>query len=165
MSNDLNNEQQPIPENELDPENNPMRVSGSKYLSDTARKAVLGIGILGLGILFTTLMGDDFFSDPNDNKKEEKVIKNVIADNSLNAEVINGMAGPESIIPANLDTGIVGENNESDIPNDSKTIAMTETPSGTRIQLIDPNSRNHGSVNLPPPQNSMKQPSCQLPTT
>ena len=161
MSNDLNNEQQPIPENELDPENNPMRVSGSKYLSDTARKAVLGIGILGLGILFTTLMGDDFFSDPNDNKKEEKVIKNVIADNSLNAEVINGMAGPESIIPANLDTGIVGENNESDIPNDSKTIAMTETPSGTRIQLIDPNSRNHGSVNLPPPQNSMQQPSYE----
>lgn len=161
MSNDLNNEQQSIPENELDPENNPMRVSGSKYLSDTARKAVLGIGILGLGILFTTLMGDDFFSDPNDNKKEEKVIKNVIADNSLNAEVINGMAGPESIIPANLDTGIVGENNESDIPNDSKTIAMTETPSGTRIQLIDPNSRNHGSVNLPPPQNSMQQPSYE----
>lgn len=161
MSNDLNNEQQPIPENELDPENNPMRVSGSKYLSDTARKAVLGIGILGLGILFTTLMGDDFFSDPNDNKKEEKVIKNVIADNSLNAEVINGMAGPESIIPANLDTGIVGENNESDIPNDSKTIAMTETPLGTRIQLIDPNSRNHGSVNLPPPQNSMQQPSYE----
>lgn len=161
MSNDLNNEQQPIPENELDPENNPMRVSGSKYLSDTARKAVLGIGILGLGILFTTLMGDDFFSDPNDNKKEEKVIKNVIADNSLNAEVINGMAGPESIIPANLDTGIVGENNESDIPNDSNTIAMTETPSGTRIQLIDPNSRNHGSVNLPPPQNTMQQPSYE----
>jgi len=161
VSNDLNNEQQPIPENELDPENNPMRVSGSKYLSDTARKAVLGIGILGLGILFTTLMGDDFFSDPNDNKKEEKVIKNVIADNSLNAEVINGMAGPESIIPANLDTGIVGENNESDIPNASKTIAMTETPSGTRIQLIDPNSRNHGSVNLPPPQNSMQQPSYE----
>lgn len=161
MSNDLNNEQQPIPENELDPENNPMRVSGSKYLSDTARKAVLGIGILGLGILFTTLMGDDFFSDPNDNKKEEKVIKNVIADNSLNAEVINGMAGPESIIPANLDTGIVGENNESDIPNDSKTIAMTEPPSGTRIQLIDPNSRNHGSVNLPPPQNTMQQPSYE----
>lgn len=161
MSNDLNNEQQPIPENELDPENNPMRVSGSKYLSDTARKAVLGIGILGLGILFTTLMGDDFFSDPNDNKKEEKVIKNVIADNSLNAEVINGMAGPESIIPANLDTGIVGENNESNIPNDSNTIAMTETPSGTRIQLIDPNSRNHGSVNLPPPQNTMQQPSYE----
>lgn len=161
MSNDLNNEQQPIPENELDPENNPMRVSGSKYLSDTARKAVLGIGILGLGILFTTLMGDDFFSDPNDNKKEDKVSKNVIADNSLNAEVINGMAGPESIIPANLDTGIVGENNESDIPNDSNTIAMTETPSGTRIQLIDPNSRNHGSVNLPPPQNTMQQPSYE----
>ena len=161
MSNDLNNEQQPIPENELDPENNPMRVSGSKYLSDTARKAVLGIGILGLGILFTTLMGDDFFSDPNENKKEEKVIKNVIADNSLNAEVINGMAGPESIIPANLDTGIVGENNESDIPNDSNTIAMTETPSETRIQLIDPNSRNHGSVNLPPAQNTMQQPSYE----
>lgn len=160
MSNDLNNEQQPIPENELDPENNPMRVSGSKYLSDTARKAVLGIGILGLGILFTTLMGDDFFSDPNDNKKEDKVSKNVIADNSLNAEVINGMAGPESIIPANLDTGIVGENNETDIPNDSNTIAMTETPSGTRIQLIDPNSKNHGSVNLPP-QNTMQQPSYE----
>ena len=31
-----------IPDNELNPESNPMKISGSKYLSKNAQKAVIG---------------------------------------------------------------------------------------------------------------------------
>lgn len=150
MSNEINNEQS-IPENELNPENNPMKISGSKYMSDTARKAVFGVGILALAIIFTTLMGDEFFSSSDDEKKEESR-KNAISDNSMNAEVINGMAGPESIIPANAESGIIRDSQEDTQP-DENVLVNAETPSATRIKVISPN--------LPQPQNAMQNPSLE----
>lgn len=155
MSNENENNNE-IPENELNPDNNPMRVSGSKYLSDNARKLVIGVGILGIGILLITLMGDDFFSDPNASSKEDKQTKTKISDNSINAEIINGAAGPDSIIPANADTGIVGElNNVPETPDMPETVSVTDSSTG-RIQLIDPNSRRQHSMSVSQPEMPMQ---------
>lgn len=88
-----------IPDNELNPESNPMKISGSKYLSKNAQKAVIGTCIIGIGILLTALWGAELFDDPHAVKKDDKSTRPSIADNTISAEIINRTAGPESIIP------------------------------------------------------------------
>ena len=144
-----------IPENELDPESNPMKISGSKYLSKNAQKAVIGTCVIGLGILLSALFGAELFDDPHAVKKDEKSTRTTIADNTISAEIINRNAGPESIIPANIDDGIIGEPQENSSEPDEipPAQAVIQTTEGAKIQLIDPNQRLGSHSSLPPPRN------------
>ncbi|MBQ3775176.1 MAG: hypothetical protein II847_03485 [Ruminobacter sp.] len=144
-----------IPENELDPESNPMKISGSKYLSKNAHKAVIGMCVIGIGILLSALFGAELFDDPRSNKKEEKNVRSSISDNTMSAEIINRNAGPESIIPANVDNGIIGEP-QDDYPETEPIApaqAVIQTQNGSKIQLLDPNQRLGAARTLPPPRN------------
>lgn len=156
MSENENSNASNIPDNELDPESNPMKISGSKYLSKNAQKAVIGTCIIGIGILLTALWGAELFDDPHAVKKDDKPTRSSIADNTISAEIINRTAGPESIIPSNIDNGIIGEsqkdNTEEDEPIAPAQQAVIQTQNGSKIQLLDPNQRLAYQEEQTPPQ-------------
>lgn len=144
-----------IPDNELNPESNPMKISGSKYLSKNAQKAVIGTCIIGIGILLTALWGAELFDDPHAVKKDDKSTRPSIADNTISAEIINRTAGPESIIPSNIDNGIIGESQKDNTEDEpiAPAQAVIQTQNGSKIQLLDPNQRlAYQEEQTPPPQ-------------
>lgn len=90
-----------IKDSELNPEQNPMRVSGSKYVSDTTKKILIVGGCCGIGLLLFATVGADFFASSDEQKQEEP--KKMEVSQNIFAESITKNAPADSIIPENID--------------------------------------------------------------
>lgn len=101
QDNNQENTVEGIKNSELNPEQNPMRVSGSKYVSDTTKKILIVGGCCGICLLLFATVGADFFASPDDEKQEEpkkmEVMKNTYAESLIKN------APTDAIIPANID--------------------------------------------------------------
>lgn len=128
------------------PEDNPMKVSGSKYLSGNVTKIIIGFIFLAFVLLALALLEDE----NNTEKQPEEIKKVKSTEKSIHAEMINSTsAGAEGIIPAYIQEGKfdqqattenkIGENensNQSPILDNNSRIIQYQP-----MQLVDPNAK------------------------
>lgn len=129
------------------PEENPMRVSGSKYLSGNVTKIIICFIFFAFALLAFALLEDE----TQEEYQPEEIKKVKSPDKSIHAEMINSTTqGAEGIIPAYIQEGKyeqkpIIENNTNNVkkevlqPLDDNNSIKQYKPN---IQLVDPHANS-----------------------
>lgn|SRR5574344_128474 len=127
----------------LNPEDNPMRLSGSKYLSNNATKLIILLLFFAFAILIFALLWDE--TSKNNAQAPEEIKKASSVGDTMNAEIITKNAsGAEGIIPANIqDSGTIEPKTDAPVSTENTTTQTTNRlkPIEPKPELINPHTQ------------------------